>query len=62
LSNDSEITPLQLKLHDLAEALAKIGSVAGGLLFVALLVRHFFEVGTNNLQRYFDASSLLRKY
>jgi Ca2+-transporting ATPase len=62
LSNDSENTPWQLKLNDLAEAIAKVGSVAGGLLFVALLVRYFFELGTNDLQRYFDASSLLRKY
>ncbi|KAN0132469.1 calcium-translocating P-type ATPase [Lactarius tabidus] len=50
LSNDPENTPLQLKLNDLAEAISKIGSVAGGLLFVALLVRYFFELGTNDLQ------------
>jgi Ca2+-transporting ATPase len=62
LSDDSENTPLQLKLNDLAEAMAKIGSVAGGLLFAALIVRYFFEPGTNNRQRYFDAPSLLRKY
>jgi Ca2+-transporting ATPase len=53
---------LQLKLNDLAEATAKIGSVAGGLLFVALLVRYFFELGTNYFQRYFDASPLPRRY
>ena len=58
---DSENTPLRLNMNDLAEAIAKIGSVAGGLLFVALLIRCFFELGTNSLQRYFDLSSLLNK-
>jgi Ca2+-transporting ATPase len=62
LSNDSEYTPLQFKLNYLREATAKVGSVAGGLLVLALLVRYFFEQGTNKLQRYFDASSLLKKY
>jgi hypothetical protein len=59
---DSESTPLQLKLNDLAEAITKTGSIAGGLLCVSLLLRYFFEPGTANPQRYFDASSLLSKY
>ncbi|KAH9025705.1 hypothetical protein EDB83DRAFT_2230525 [Lactarius deliciosus] len=51
LRRDSENTPLQLKLNDLSEAIAKIGSIAGGLLFAALLVRYFVQLGTNNPQR-----------
>ncbi|KAH9010111.1 Ca-transporting ATPase [Lactarius hengduanensis] len=51
LRRDSENTPLQLKLNDLSEIIAKIGSVAGGLLFAALLVRYFVQLGTNNPQR-----------
>lgn len=55
-SNDN--TPLQLKLNDLTDAITKIGSIAGGLLFVSLLVRYFFELGTASLQRYFGLSAL----
>ncbi|KAH9023999.1 calcium-translocating P-type ATPase [Lactarius deliciosus] len=51
LPRDSENTPLQLRLNDLSEAIAKIGSIAGGLLFAALLVRYFVQLGTNNPQR-----------
>ncbi|KAH9025687.1 hypothetical protein EDB83DRAFT_2678872 [Lactarius deliciosus] len=51
LRRDSENTPLQLKLNDLSELIAKIGSVACGLLFAALLVRYFVHLGTNNPQR-----------
>ncbi|KAI9463227.1 calcium-translocating P-type ATPase [Lactarius psammicola] len=51
LRRDSENTPLQLKLNDLAELIAKIGSLAGGLLFAALLIRYFVQLGTNNPQR-----------
>ncbi|KAH9025707.1 Ca-transporting ATPase [Lactarius deliciosus] len=51
LQRDSENTPLQLKLNDLSEIIAKIGSIAGGLLFAALLVRYFVQLGTNNPQR-----------
>ena len=57
-SRGSESTPLQLKLNDLADAIAQIGRVVGGLLFVALLIRYFFEPGTVNLQRYVDLSAL----
>jgi Ca2+-transporting ATPase len=58
LRRDSENTPLQLKLNDLAEAIAKIGSIAGGLLFATLLIRYFVQLGTNNPQRYFDEPPL----
>ncbi|KAH9024004.1 calcium-translocating P-type ATPase [Lactarius deliciosus] len=51
LRRNSENTPLQLKLNDLSEIIVKIGSIAGGLLFTALLVRYFVQLGTNNPQR-----------
>ncbi len=49
---------MRLKLNELAEGIAKIGSIAGGLIFVALLIRDFVQTGTNNPQRYFDVSPL----
>jgi Ca2+-transporting ATPase len=42
---------LQLKLNDLAEVIAKVGSIAGGLLFFALLIRFFVELATKNPSR-----------
>lgn len=45
LRGDAEHTPLQLKLNNLAELIAKIGSLAGLLLFVALLIRFFVHLG-----------------
>ncbi|KAH9052618.1 hypothetical protein EDB87DRAFT_422577 [Lactarius vividus] len=44
---DSENTPLQLKLSDLADATTKIGSIAGCLFFVILLIRYLVQRGTN---------------
>ncbi|KAI9449865.1 Ca-transporting ATPase [Lactarius psammicola] len=51
LGHYSENTPLRLKLNDLTEAIAKIGSIASGLFFVALLIRYFVQPETDNLQR-----------
>jgi P-type Ca2+ transporter type 2C len=51
LHRDSEHTPLQLKLNDLAEVIAKVGLIAGGLLFVALLIRFIVELATKNPPR-----------
>ncbi|KAL6301353.1 calcium-translocating P-type ATPase [Sparassis latifolia] len=51
LRGDSESTPLQLKLNDLAELIAKVGSVAGLVLFIALMIRFFVQLGTNNPPR-----------
>ncbi|KAI5120195.1 hypothetical protein M0805_006301 [Coniferiporia weirii] len=48
LRTDNDNTPLQTKLNYLAELIAKLGSVAGLLLFVALLIRFFVQLGTNN--------------
>jgi len=58
LRHYSENTPLQLKLNHLGEAIAKTGCIAGGLIFVTLLIRDFVQPGTNNPQRYFDVSPL----
>ncbi|TFK40151.1 Ca-transporting ATPase [Crucibulum laeve] len=51
LRGDTENTPLQLKLNDLAELIAKIGSVAGLLLFTALMIRFFVQLGTGSPAR-----------
>lgn len=48
LRGDTENTPLQLKLNDLAELIAKLGSAAGLILFVSLMIRFFVQLGTNN--------------
>ena len=49
-SGDSN-TPLQSKLNDLAELIAKLGSAAGLILFIALLIRFFVQLGTGNPAR-----------
>ncbi|KXN81316.1 Calcium-transporting ATPase 2 [Leucoagaricus sp. SymC.cos] len=51
LRGDIENTPLQIKLNYLAELIAKIGSAAGALLFAALMIRFFVQLGTNNPPR-----------
>ncbi|KAH8105591.1 calcium-translocating P-type ATPase [Phellopilus nigrolimitatus] len=48
LRTDNDNTPLQTKLNDLAELIAKLGSAAGLLLFVALLIRFFVQLGTGD--------------
>ncbi|KAK7033038.1 calcium-transporting ATPase [Favolaschia claudopus] len=48
LRGDADNTPLQIKLNSLAELIAKLGSAAGLILFVALLIRFFVQLGTNN--------------
>ncbi|KAI0312928.1 hypothetical protein OF83DRAFT_1143615, partial [Amylostereum chailletii] len=45
LRGDAENTPLQLKLNDLAETIAKVGSIAGLILFTALMIRFFVQIG-----------------
>ncbi|EGN98945.1 hypothetical protein SERLA73DRAFT_90032 [Serpula lacrymans var. lacrymans S7.3] len=51
LRTDTENTPLQLKLNALAELIAKIGSAAGIILFSALMIRFFVQLGTNSPER-----------
>lgn len=48
---DAENTPLQAKLNRLAELIAKLGSLAGCILFAALLIRFFVQLGTNDPPR-----------
>lgn len=52
LRGDTENTPLQLKLNALAELIAKIGSLAGLILFIALMIRFFVQLGRGNPVRY----------
>ncbi|KAI6165548.1 Ca-transporting ATPase [Pisolithus thermaeus] len=51
LRTDTENTPLQLKLNVLAELIAKVGSIAGIVLFSSLMIRFFVQLGTGNPQR-----------
>jgi hypothetical protein len=48
-----------MKLNDLAELIAKLGSVAGLLLFAALMIRFFVQLGTNDPVRYVGVSLFL---
>jgi Ca2+-transporting ATPase len=49
LREDDEATPLQMKLNNLAEYIAKLGSAAAGLLFFVLLIK-FLAGLPNNTQ------------
>ncbi len=51
LSRPNDNTPLQAKLNWLAELIAKLGSLAGLILFVALLIRFFVQLGTGVPER-----------
>ncbi|KAG1747134.1 Ca-transporting ATPase [Suillus paluster] len=44
LRTDAENTPLQLKLNVLAELIAKLGSIAGIILFSALMIRFIVQL------------------
>ena len=39
---------MQLKLNSLANSIAKTGSAAGLILFTALMIRFFVQLGTHN--------------
>ncbi|KAJ7773167.1 Ca-transporting ATPase, partial [Mycena metata] len=47
LREESNSTPLQFKLNALAELIAKLGSAVGLILFVALLIRFFVQLGAS---------------
>ncbi|GAA6050651.1 hypothetical protein JCM3770_000873 [Rhodotorula araucariae] len=47
LQGETEDTPLQLKLNALAELIAKLGSLAGLILFAALMIRFFVKLKTD---------------
>ncbi|KAJ7052601.1 Ca-transporting ATPase [Mycena amicta] len=51
LRGDTDNTPLQVKLNALAELIAKLGSAAGLVLFTALLIRFFVQLGTGTPER-----------
>ncbi|EIN10054.1 Ca-transporting ATPase [Punctularia strigosozonata HHB-11173 SS5] len=51
LQGAAESTPLQLKLNDLAELIAKLGSAAGLILFTALMIRFFVQLGQGEPDR-----------
>lgn len=44
MRGDAEETPLQLKLNNLAELIAKAGGLSGLLLFIALMIRFFVQL------------------
>ena len=46
LQEDPQTTPLQSKLNTLAEYIAKLGLTAGGILFLATLIRYFVRLGS----------------
>ncbi|GJJ08344.1 hypothetical protein Clacol_002555 [Clathrus columnatus] len=48
LRGDTENTPLQLKLNDLAELIAKLGSAAGLILFSVLMIKFFVQLKTES--------------
>ena len=47
-----------MKLNDLAELIAKVGSAVGLALFIALMIRFFVQLGTGVPQRYDATSSM----
>jgi len=47
LREDNEATPLQMKLNNLAEYIAKLGSAAALLLFVVLLIKFLAQLPNN---------------
>ncbi|KAJ7494644.1 Ca-transporting ATPase [Mycena galericulata] len=51
LRGDADNTPLQVKLNALAELIAKLGSAAGLILFTALLIRFFVQLGKHDPPR-----------
>jgi len=42
---------LQVKLNDLVELIAKIGSVAGAIFSIALMIRFFVQLGTGKIKQ-----------
>ena len=47
LIGDNESTPLQLKLNDLAEFIAKIGGACGLILFASLMIKFIVQLEAN---------------
>ena len=47
MRGETEVTPLQTKLNDIAELITKLGSLAGLILFTALMIRFFVHWKTD---------------
>ncbi|KAH8109786.1 E1-E2 ATPase-domain-containing protein [Phellopilus nigrolimitatus] len=58
LRTDNNNTPLQMKLNNLAELIAKLRSTVGLLLFVVLLIRFFAQLSTGDPVRLVDQKGL----
>src|SRR5262245_27529989 len=56
LTISKELTPLQLKLKDLADLISNVGYVAAGLIFLALLARGLYvgELNPNTLRTFVE--------
>ncbi|PVV01998.1 hypothetical protein BB560_003554 [Smittium megazygosporum] len=51
LTEETEATPLQLKLNDLAELIAKLGGIIAVVMLIALAIRYTVLVTTNQVPR-----------
>ncbi|KAJ1939911.1 plasma membrane calcium, partial [Linderina macrospora] len=51
LRKENEPTPLQAKLNDLAELIAKLGGAAGLLMFIVLIIKYFVQFGRHEVSR-----------
>ncbi|KAJ1937007.1 plasma membrane calcium, partial [Linderina pennispora] len=49
LRKENEPTPLQAKLNDLAELIAKLGGAAGLLMFIVLIIKYFVQFGRHEV-------------
>ncbi|KAG1821813.1 Ca-transporting ATPase [Suillus subaureus] len=58
LRTDTEHTPLQLKLNVLAELIAKLGSLAGIVLFSTLMIRFIVQLATGSPARSADQNGM----
>ncbi|KAG2361782.1 hypothetical protein BDR07DRAFT_1485475 [Suillus spraguei] len=58
LRTETEHTPLQLKLNVLAELIAKLGSIAGIILFFALMIRFIVQLATGSPARSADQNGM----
>ena len=58
LRTENESTPLTTKLNYLAQLITKIASLAGLLLFIALLIRFFVQLGTGEPERTSDEKGM----
>ncbi|KAG2157932.1 Ca-transporting ATPase [Suillus bovinus] len=58
LRTETEHTPLQLKLNLLAELIAKIGSIAGIILFSSLMIRFIVQLATGQPVRSADQNGM----